>query len=173
MHMKPWALHVYSLVGDLVPWTSGCFGWLILLFFLWGCKPLWFLQSFHWLLHWGPMLSPMVGCEHSHLYWSDSGKNSQRYLYQSPIRKCFLTLTIVSGFGVCRWDWSLGGAVSGWSLLQSAPLFVPAFPLGRNNSELKFLWWVGWAVVSYVFNSNIGRQRKVDFWVGPHPGPLS
>ena len=29
-------LHVYSLVGGLVPAGSG---WLIVLFFLWGCKP--------------------------------------------------------------------------------------------------------------------------------------
>jgi hypothetical protein len=34
-------LHVYSLVGGLVPgdFRTGS-GWLILLFFLWGCKPL-------------------------------------------------------------------------------------------------------------------------------------
>jgi hypothetical protein len=29
---------VYSLVGSLVPGSSGGSGWLILLFFLWGCK---------------------------------------------------------------------------------------------------------------------------------------
>jgi hypothetical protein len=39
-------LHVYSLVGGLVPGRSGGSGWLILLFFLWGCKPLQLLQSF-------------------------------------------------------------------------------------------------------------------------------
>jgi hypothetical protein len=35
------SLHVYSLVGGLVPgssWGGGRSGWLILLFFLWGCK---------------------------------------------------------------------------------------------------------------------------------------
>ena len=37
------SLHVYSLVGGLVPGSSG---WLILLFFLWGFKPLQLLQSF-------------------------------------------------------------------------------------------------------------------------------
>jgi hypothetical protein len=35
--------HGYSLVAGLVPRSSG---WLILLFFLWGCKPLQLLQSF-------------------------------------------------------------------------------------------------------------------------------
>ena len=44
------SLHVYSLIGGLVPGSSGrrkgMFGWLILLFFLWDCKPLHLLQSF-------------------------------------------------------------------------------------------------------------------------------
>ena len=37
------SLHVYSLVGSLVPGSSD---WLILLFFLWSCNPLQLLQSF-------------------------------------------------------------------------------------------------------------------------------
>jgi hypothetical protein len=40
------SLHVYSLVGGLVPGNSGGSGWLTLLFFLWACKPLQLLQSF-------------------------------------------------------------------------------------------------------------------------------
>ena len=39
------SLHVYSLVNGLVAESSGWSGWL-LLFFLWGCKPLQLLQSF-------------------------------------------------------------------------------------------------------------------------------
>jgi hypothetical protein len=39
-------LHVYSLVSGLVPGSSGGSGWLILLFFLWGCKSLQLLQFF-------------------------------------------------------------------------------------------------------------------------------
>jgi hypothetical protein len=38
------SLHVYSLVGSLDPGSSG---WLILLFFLWGCKLLQLLQWPH------------------------------------------------------------------------------------------------------------------------------
>jgi hypothetical protein len=34
------SLHVYSLVCGLAPGNSGASDWLILLFFLWGCKPL-------------------------------------------------------------------------------------------------------------------------------------
>ena len=40
------SLQVYSLVGGLVPRSSGGTGWLILLLFLWGCKPPQLLQSF-------------------------------------------------------------------------------------------------------------------------------
>jgi hypothetical protein len=40
------SLHVCSLVGDLVPGSSWKSGWLILLFFLWGSKPLQLLQPF-------------------------------------------------------------------------------------------------------------------------------
>jgi hypothetical protein len=38
--------HVYSLVSGLLPESSGGSDWLILLFFLWGCKPLQLLRSF-------------------------------------------------------------------------------------------------------------------------------
>ena len=40
------ALGPSMLVGSLVPGSSGRSGWLILLFFLCGCKPLQLLQSF-------------------------------------------------------------------------------------------------------------------------------
>jgi hypothetical protein len=42
------SLYVYSLFGSLAPWRSGGggSGWLILLFFLWGCRPLKSLQFF-------------------------------------------------------------------------------------------------------------------------------
>jgi hypothetical protein len=40
------SLHVYSLIGGLVPGSSRVSGWFILLFLLWGCNPLQLLQSF-------------------------------------------------------------------------------------------------------------------------------
>jgi hypothetical protein len=39
--------HVYTLIGGLVPERFAVSGWLILLFFLWGCKLLQPLQSLH------------------------------------------------------------------------------------------------------------------------------
>jgi hypothetical protein len=50
----PMGPSMYSLVGNLIPGSSGVSGWLILLFFLWGHKPLQLHQYFLWLLHWGP-----------------------------------------------------------------------------------------------------------------------
>ena len=43
----------------------------------------------------------------------------RRELYQVPVSKHLLASTIVFGFGDCIWDGSPGGAVSGWSFLQS------------------------------------------------------
>jgi hypothetical protein len=63
---------MYYSVVSVVPWSSRVSGWLILLFFLWCCKPLQLLQSFPKLLYWDPVLSPMVGCEHAPLYLSHS-----------------------------------------------------------------------------------------------------
>jgi hypothetical protein len=40
------SLHVHSLVGGLVPGSSGGTGWFIFLFLLWSCKPLQLLGSF-------------------------------------------------------------------------------------------------------------------------------
>jgi hypothetical protein len=42
MQLEPCVL----LCWWLSPWSSGVSGWLILLFFLWSCKPLQLLQSF-------------------------------------------------------------------------------------------------------------------------------
>jgi hypothetical protein len=43
----------------------------------------------------------------------------RRQLYQAPVSKHFLASAIVSGFGVCMWDGSPGGAVFEWTFLQS------------------------------------------------------
>jgi hypothetical protein len=44
-----------------------------------------------------PMLSPMVGCEHPHLYWSDSGRASQKTAIAGS---CQLAL-----LGISNSDW--------------------------------------------------------------------
>ena len=61
-------------------------------------------------------------------------KPLREQLFQTPVSKLFLALVIVSEFGVCRLDGSLGRAVSGWPFLQSLPHSIPAFPRDRRNS---------------------------------------
>jgi hypothetical protein len=63
----------------------------------------------------------------------DLAESLRRQLYQAPVTKHFLASEVVSGFGVCMWNGSPGGAISGWSFLQSVPLFVLVFPLDRSN----------------------------------------
>jgi hypothetical protein len=69
----------------------------------------------------------MVGYEYLHLYWSGAGREQP---YQAPVSKHFLASAIVSGFGVCGWDGSLGGEISGWPFLQSLfhIFFCPCLP---------------------------------------------
>jgi hypothetical protein len=130
-------------------------GWLILLFLLWGCKPLRLLSPFSNSSIGDPMLSPMVGCQHSPLYLSGTGRASQE--------------TVISGF--CQqallairnrvWIWYLYVRwVPRWGSLWmafpsvSAPYFVSPpvgilFPLLRRtevstlwSSFLSFMWSV-------------------------------
>ena len=49
----------------------------------------------------------------------DIAEPLSRQRYQAPVSKYFLVYAIVSGFGVCKWDGSLGGAVSRLPFLQS------------------------------------------------------
>jgi hypothetical protein len=54
MQLEPWVPPCVHFGWWFSPWELWGSGWLILLFFLWGCKPLQLRQSFLWLLHWGP-----------------------------------------------------------------------------------------------------------------------
>jgi hypothetical protein len=70
------SLYMYSFVGGLVPGSSGGYGWLTLLFSLWGCKPLQLLSPSSNSSIGDPMLSLMVGCNPPLYLWG-SGKASQ------------------------------------------------------------------------------------------------
>jgi hypothetical protein len=41
----------------------------------------------------------------------------RKQLYQAPVSKYSFASAVVSGFGVCIWGRSPGGAVSGWPFL--------------------------------------------------------
>ena len=62
----------------------------------------------------GPVFHSIDDCEHPLLYLPH-----MRQLCQGPFSKILLAYAIVSAFDGWLWDGSLGGAVSGWSLLLS------------------------------------------------------
>jgi hypothetical protein len=63
-----------------------------------------------------PLLNPMVDCEHPHLFWSGTDRAFQGTSIPGSCQEALLGISIVSGFGGCIWDGSLGGAVSLGSL---------------------------------------------------------
>jgi hypothetical protein len=112
--------HGYSLVGGLVPGSSGGY-WLVRI-----AVPSMGMQtpSAPWVLS----LVPPLGTLCSVLWLAESihfcicqalVEPLRRWLYQAPVSKHLLASTTVSGFGDCRWDGSPGGTVSGWPFLQS------------------------------------------------------
>jgi hypothetical protein len=131
-YMCSWShgsLHVYSLVGGLVPGSSGDTGWFILLFLLWNCKPLQLLGAFS---------SSSIGDPVQSLAWASTSEICQplaepprRKLYQAPFNKHLLASIIVPGFGDCIWDGSPGGAVSGWPFLLSLLYTLSSYFLPR------------------------------------------
>ena len=101
---------------QLNAWVPPCvlFGWWFSPWELWG---VWLVNIFVLpmrLQNPSPTLGfprSEVGCEHLHMYWSWSGRTSHGTAIPAPLSKCFLTSAIVSGFGVCRWDGSLGSSL--------------------------------------------------------------
>jgi hypothetical protein len=79
--------------------------------------------SVPWVLSLDPSLGTLCSVQWMavmiHFCISEALAESLRQqLYQAP-DKLLLASTIMSGFGGCIWDESSGGAVSGWSFLQS------------------------------------------------------
>ena len=68
--------------------------------------------------------------------------------YQTPVSKHFLVSAIVSGFGVCRWDGSLGGTVSEWPFLQSLFYFLSLSFIWTGTFLGKKFWdvWIDWSL---------------------------
>jgi hypothetical protein len=89
----------------------------------------------------------MVDCKHLHLYWSSSGRDSQKTAIPGSCQQVLLAISN------SVWVWCLQMRwVPRWGSLWmafpsvSASLFVPAFPLDRSNSVLIFLRWVGGSI---------------------------
>ena len=99
------------------------------LFFLWGCNPLQPLQlSVNICIYISQVLAePLRGQP-----------------YQAPVSKCFLTSAIVSGFGIYRWEGSLGRAVSGRPLLQSLFHFCPCLSFRQEQFWINIFEMCEW-----------------------------
>ena len=65
------------------------------------------------------MFSPMVVFEHLPLYLSGSGRASRETAISGSCQQALVGIHKVSGFGVCIWGGSPGGAVSRWPFFQS------------------------------------------------------
>ena len=104
---------MYSLVGGLVPESSGHTDWFILRFLLCGCKLLQLLGPFSSSSIGDPVLSPVDGCEPPLLYFLGSGRATQETAISGSCHKHVLPSMIVSGFGKCIWDGAPGEAVTG------------------------------------------------------------
>ena len=67
-----------------------------------------------------PLTTPLGSlCSVSICIDQNLAKPLRRQLYRVPVSKQFLASATMSGFGVCMWDGSPGGAISGWPFLRS------------------------------------------------------
>ena len=89
------------------------------------------------------MVGLVIGNEYLHLYWSGASRTSQGIVILGSCQKALLGIS--SSVGVLclhmRWIPKWRGHWVAFSSF-SVPYFVPVFPLGRNNSGLKFWRWM-------------------------------
>jgi hypothetical protein len=69
--------HVFSLIDGLVPRSSGGTGWFILMFLLWGFRPLQLPGYFSKFFIGDLVLCPMDDYEHQLLYLPGTDRGSQ------------------------------------------------------------------------------------------------
>jgi hypothetical protein len=111
---------VHSFVGGSVPGSSGGY-WLVnIIVTPMGLQT----PSVPWVLSLAPPLGTLFSIQWMavsiHFCICQALAEPLRsHLYEAPVSKLLLASTIVSGFGGCLWNGPPGGAVSGWSFLQS------------------------------------------------------
>jgi len=85
----------------------------------------------------------MVGCEYLHLSLSGAIRASQRTAISGSCLQALLAISVSVGVWCLQMGW-----IPRWGNLwmafpsASAPFFLPALPLDKNNSVLKTLRWV-------------------------------
>jgi hypothetical protein len=88
------------------------------------------------------------GFEYPHLYLSGSGRASQGTAIPGSCQQALLTSALVFGIGVCRWDGSLGGAVSEWPSLQSLLHICPSISFRQEQLRVNIFEMGGWATLN-------------------------
>jgi len=84
-------------------------GWLVFLFFLWGCKPLQLFCPFSNSSIRNPVLVQWLVVSPCICIGQALAESLRRQLYQAPVSIYFLASAIVSEFGDCIWDGSQVG----------------------------------------------------------------
>ena len=112
-------LHVYSLVGGLVPGRSGVPVGSYCCSSYGAANPFSSLGTFSSSFTGDPVLVQWMTVSIHFCICQALTKPLRRKLYQASVSKHLLASTIVSGFGVCVWD----GSLSGGSLWMAFPSF--------------------------------------------------
>jgi hypothetical protein len=163
---------VYSLVGGLVPGSSGGY-WLVHI-----VVPPMGLQtpSAPWVLSLAPSLGTLCSVQRKAMsihfcICQALAEPLSRELYQAPIRKHLLACTTVSGFGDYIWGGSLGESVSGWSFLHSlllhffsvSPSMGVLFPHFKKDQSIHTMVFLllEFHVVCELF---LGYSELLGFW---------
>jgi len=143
---RPGLLHVYSLVGGLAQGGLVRSDWLILLFYLWGCKSSRSFSLFSNSSTGLPIRSPMVSCNDPHLYQYGFVRASQETSISGSCKQVLIGINNTDGASwlpmarIARWD-------SLWRTFISvpAPLFAHVFSpihilfsLPRRNKSSRF-----------------------------------
>jgi hypothetical protein len=75
----------------------------------------------------------------------------------------------VSGFGVCRWDGSLGGTVSGWPFPQPRLHFYPCISFRQEQFLVKNFEMGDWphpSTVGHVYLLEVVSSRSISLMLG-------
>ena len=147
MQLEPWvppnilSLYIYTLVGVLVPGSSGGAWFVDIFVLLMGLQTL----SSPLVLSLTPPLRTLCSVQWMtvsiHICICQALAEFLRgQLYQAPISKGFLVSAIVSGFGVCRWD----GAISRWAFPSVCSTLCPYISFRQEQFWVKIFEMGGW-----------------------------
>ena len=141
---------MYFLVGGLVPGSSGRSGWLILLFFLWDGNP----SSPSVLSLTGTsigvsVLSLMVGYKHPHLYWSGSGRASQKTTISGSCQHALLGINNIVWVSCLHMGWipQVGQSLDGLSFSLYSTLH-PCISFRQQQFLVKAVEMCKWPCLS-------------------------